>query len=211
MKEDSLPGGIRARSRSPSPPQTQQSTSQQTECKPQLLPQTSRKRRSQPLGTFVALVLTSALTSELLARLAHRSTLTVLSFPFWTSTSLLLVVYRVRKRRKESHDKEGLLSATKNILGSGGRGTKETTRILATAASFVGSLALRIWTLRRIDTKEAQAIEVGGNAMLLDGSRADPKFQLGRFSFSRSSAFSGLAPLSHGYQKGLSNITSNSS
>lgn len=161
---DQLPRGLR--SRSPTPPQTvafpqSHASPRIVEEPPPTLQELKPPRRiRQGVRIFSALVAISCFTSILLERLSKRPYSTILSFPFWISTSLLLLSWCVRRRRNDWERQEGVVDTLKQALNLGGKDQETRWKVWATGASLVLSLTLRIWSLRYSNTLEVQALEV---------------------------------------------------
>ncbi|GAA5953688.1 hypothetical protein JCM3765_006938 [Sporobolomyces pararoseus] len=157
---DQLPRGLR--SRSPTPPQTVSSPSHLSPRTLEQQPQEAKPSRQSraDIRVYVALVANSYLASDLLEKLSKRPSSTILSFPLFVSTSLLLLTRCVRRRRDSWEEQEGVLDVLKRTLRLGRNDQEAQLKVWATGASLVLSLTLRIWSLRFSNTLEAQAVEV---------------------------------------------------
>ncbi|GAA6011063.1 hypothetical protein JCM11491_005924 [Sporobolomyces phaffii] len=155
--------GVRARSRSPSPPSPPQHKVRLLE--PDMNIECRRNAAWSRRAIFLALVISSALAADQLSRLARRSRWTVLAFPLFTSTSLLLVLLLVRRCRSDPRNRTGLAEAVREVVSDGD--AAERWRACATGSTFVVSLALEVWGLRGSDMVVHQAFEVAVLPMLV--------------------------------------------
>ena len=111
------------------------------------------------LYIYSALVLSSTIANDQLTRLARRSRLVVLSFPLWSSITLFIVLCIFEARHNTYKRSRTTLRAMREaVAGEGQKGKKR--RVWFTAASFVGSLLLKVSGFRRLDSLESEAIEV---------------------------------------------------
>ena len=116
-----------------------------------------RPTRSRQLYTYSLLILTSSLASDQLSRLSQQSRITVLSFPFSSSITFVCILHCIKRRKRIATSySDGLGETVKGLLS----GRDEKKLGWATAGTLIGSLALRVWSLRWTDQGECFAIDV---------------------------------------------------
>ncbi|GAA5987139.1 hypothetical protein JCM5350_003858 [Sporobolomyces pararoseus] len=144
---------------SASPPLSARNSSSSHSHQQQQQQQSTTRSPRRELYIYLALVLSATVANDQLTRLARRSRLVVLSFPLWSSITLFIVLCIFEARHNTYKRSRTTLRAMREaVAGEGQKGKKR--RVWFTAASFVGSLLLKVSGFQRLDSLESEAIEI---------------------------------------------------